>query len=858
MPFKRPAPKEATAATPEQLFSVLPRGKKGHSTLWLHQGDILRSYYDKFRDRPDVAIELPTGTGKTLTGLLIADWNRRNKSARVLYACPTIQLVRQVKRSAERQNIPVVDLSGTWRDWDSGDLLKFERAEAVAIVSYNTIFNSNPRVSDVDTILFDDAHAGEQYVAGSYSMEIDRKAHGSLFESLRSELSDHLPSGVGARLATDSPDSAAWNGVHLILPSAHDGLPERIERIILDGTEPKQNLRYAFSVLDGHLSACMIYVKWQKIYIRPFIPPTFENRLFIGARQRIYLSATLGDSGEIERAFGRQHVARLPLPDSAGTPRSGRRFIVFPSLVKGANPEALTRKLIKKASRAIVLSPSAFGAAAARERLVPEGWEVFGKNEVEESFDRFSRTSNAVAILANRYDGIDLPAETCRSVVLSGYPRATHVQEEFLAVRARATSAMSERIRSRVVQGTGRCTRGPEDYALVIVADVDTTTYLARPDVSRTLDAALQAEIEFGLENSEISKDDLLENVDHFLAQDDEWQSDAEREIAKLQAEKKRMPTEAGEALGASAPHEVRASELAWQGVWAEASAEAADAAQAMAGKTEIDAYRALWLLLSGYYANVAVRSGVGGSMDVADALVKKALAASRPQTWIREVTPFPGLPSEPLPPSDLNAVQSITNTLLSSKFNAAKNIAKLESMKSGLCTTKASTYEPALTDLGKLLGADAFKPAAKGNCDSAWCFENDMWITIEAKSDESETDPLSIDTVRQANTHLKMLAAEREGSVVPFPNAASIIVSPRSRVDSGAVTAAQRHVYLKHVDELAMLADDVATMWAALRQLRSAEAGKVPGLVLETMQRAALLPSDVFQRLTTRPIGAD
>lgn len=858
MPFRAPQPPEVDADTPEQLFGVLPRSKKGHSTLWLHQGDILRAYHERYREKPDVAVELPTGTGKTLTGLLMADWNRRHRKVRVLYACPTIQLVSQVKRSAERQNIPVVDLSGSWRDWDQADLLKFERAKAIAIVSYNTIFNSNPHVDNADTILFDDAHAGEQYVAGSYSLEVDRTKSPALYEALRKELGPSLPAGVASRLAANMADTVAWNGVNLVLPAAEESLATRLEQAILENTEPYTPARFSFSVLDGHLSACLIYVKWQKVLIRPFIPPTFENSLFMGARQRIYLSATLGQSGELERAFGRQKIDRLPAPASAATPRAGRRFFVFPTQVKGINPEELTRKLIEKSGRAIVLTPSEYGVKVARKHLVPDGWSVFGRKEVEASFDKFADTESAVSILANRYDGIDLPAEACRNVVLFGYPRATHPQEEFLSSRARATSAMAERIRSRVIQGSGRCTRGPEDYALVVVGDVDTATYLARLDVQRTLDPALQAEIQFGIENSDVSETDLLENVDHFFAQDDEWQDSAEREIASLQSSLERGTAPGSSKLGDAVKHEVLASELAWQAVWAEASAQAATAAQAMAGQQEISAYRALWLLLSAYYANAAVMTGTGSSNEVVDGYVKAALAAAQPQTWIREVTPFPGAEPAPLPAYDLAAAQTIANRLTSGRFNAAKNIAQIEQTIAGLKATTPTKYEPALTSLGTLLGADAFKPDPQGNCDSAWCWGNDMWLTIEAKSDETPNDGLSIESVRQANTHLAMLSRERGDADIPFPTAASVIASPRAKIDSGAVTAAQQHVHLAHVEDVLSLAEDVEKTWGQIRQLRFAESSAVLGLVKDLLQANNLLPSDVFVRLTARPVSGD
>jgi hypothetical protein len=39
---------------------------------------------------------LPTGSGKTLVGLLIGEWLRRKNKERVVFLCPTRQLVNQV------------------------------------------------------------------------------------------------------------------------------------------------------------------------------------------------------------------------------------------------------------------------------------------------------------------------------------------------------------------------------------------------------------------------------------------------------------------------------------------------------------------------------------------------------------------------------------------------------------------------------------------------------------------------------------------------------------------------------------------------------------------------------------------
>jgi ATP-dependent helicase YprA (DUF1998 family) len=58
----------AGAADPDALFGELPRTPNGVGALWSHQADQLRTYGAEHRNTPDVALELPTGSGKTLRG----------------------------------------------------------------------------------------------------------------------------------------------------------------------------------------------------------------------------------------------------------------------------------------------------------------------------------------------------------------------------------------------------------------------------------------------------------------------------------------------------------------------------------------------------------------------------------------------------------------------------------------------------------------------------------------------------------------------------------------------------------------------------------------------------------------------
>jgi superfamily II DNA or RNA helicase len=98
----------------------------------------------------DVAIELPTGAGKTLVGCLIAEWRRRKYADRVAYVVPTRQLARQAAALGRQYGIPVVDLTGPNICWDLADETSFNQGDAVAFVTYNAVFQRQPIHSRTD------------------------------------------------------------------------------------------------------------------------------------------------------------------------------------------------------------------------------------------------------------------------------------------------------------------------------------------------------------------------------------------------------------------------------------------------------------------------------------------------------------------------------------------------------------------------------------------------------------------------------------------------------------------------------------------------------------------------------------
>jgi len=480
-------------------------------------------------------------------------------------------------------------------------------------------------------------------------------------------------------------------------------------------------------------------------------------------------------------------------------------------------------------------------------------------DDVSEGLHAFAAASHATLGLANRYDGLDLPGEHCRAEVMEGMPDQDNLQDRFLSERARAGAALAERIRTRVVQGAGRCTRGPADWAVVVILGAELTKYLLRPETQTALDPELQAEIQFGINNSRNEEQAaILDNIRTFLAQDDEWRTEAEPYLAEYRRAATRVLPEGTAALAAAAGTEIEACGLAAAGRWKEASQAAQDAArQLRAGGEATHGYLALWLYLAGTWADQAGDDRDDPSLRrTARGLVTKAERVAKPGTWTRDLAPLPDAEPADLSPADVAAVSAIT-ARIQSGVTKPKHDAAVTAMLDGLTQTSAARYEAALTALGQLLGAEAGKPAGNGRCDSTWCWQDQLWLAIEAKSDEQPTGMIPHRDIRQAGDQLRLLCADRNRQNPP-PGSATIIVSPKSAIDPDGIKSAERHVHLVTPEIITGLAQDATAAWDDILAGLAGQSGtSLRQLIADALARYSVLPTQVTDRLTVQPVAA-
>lgn len=787
--FKKPPAVVSIPESPDRLFRDLSRRK--HASLYDHQGQMLRTYSAKALLASDVALQLPTGSGKTLVGLLLAEWRRRKYRERVVYLCPTRQLVNQVAEEASaKYGLTVESFTGAKANYSPDAKTAYLDCERVAVTTYSSLFNTNPFFADPQVIIVDDAHAAENYIASQWTLRINRNSdeQKTLFNATSSVLKGGLSDASYLRLVggVQTIEDVSWVDKlpsHKLVQLADD------LRSVISANVVDNESKYSWKMIGNHLEACQLYVSSSEIMIRPLIPPTWSHRPFANAKQRIFMSATLGAGGDLERLTGRKSILRLPVPDGWDRQGIGRRFFIFPE--KSLNEQdslGLRRKLMQKAGRSLVLTTNDEVAKEIGQDVEDRlGYSVFTGSDLETQKHDFVTSTKAVAVVANRYDGIDLPDDDCRMLFVEGLPRAATLQERFLMSRMGANLLFNERVQTRVLQAVGRCTRGLNDFSVVVVTGQDLPAYLTDLDRRSFLHPELQAELAFGIEQSgKVDEATLLENVGIFLEHGEEWEA-ANQNILETRATAVQKEFPAMQQLDAAVAHEIK-----WQmAMWDQDYAKAFEAAREVLGTLDdpsLRGYRALWHYLAGSAAELAANQGDVTLKAASQQQYKKAKDAATGIPWLISLargTVGAVTPEE----SQRRAIEDQVEQLESyiHKLGTVHNrkfTDQEKKIRDGLAS--GDGFEQAQVLLGEHLGFSAGKQESDASPDPWWIVGDIVLVFEDHANARPETAVIDATKARQAGSHPNWLREK-----VPLSANATIypiLVTPAKSATSGAL----------------------------------------------------------------------
>jgi hypothetical protein len=520
-----------TLTDPRQLFEALPNRAEQYEFLRDAQGQVLEEWYRR-RDEKDTVLKMNTGGGKTVVGLLACQSSLNEGFGPALYIAPDPYLADQAIQQGRELGLAVTDNPAS---------TKFASGDAICVTSILRLVNGKSvfgldggvrPVVDVGTVVIDDAHAAikvleEQttLVVRSGLTEYDEIL--TLFEDdLRKvSASTFLDIKDGVRSAVLPVPFWAWQ-THL------DAATSVLRRLRDD-----EQVQWTWPLVKELLPICQVVLTSDALEVRPPCPPIEKIASFHNARRRVYLTATLADDSVLVTHFDADPatVARPITP--AGGGQLGDRLILAPQEITPSITDDTVRRVVRtfadEGHNVVVLVPSHRRATLWSEYADATAASA---EQIAQIVARLRAGHVGLAVMVNKYDGIDLPDRACRVLVVDGLPEAYGGGERRERVVLGDSDAMVTRQLQRIEQGMGRGVRSSNDFCVVLLLGSRLSQLVASPAHRGKLGPATRAQVDLSREVASSlegrSMSDLAEVMRQVLGRDPGWVAQARGRLA--------------------------------------------------------------------------------------------------------------------------------------------------------------------------------------------------------------------------------------------------------------------------------------------------------------------------------------
>lgn len=496
--------KASKPVDPVALYDTLDRAHdKG--PLRPAQIAVLTAWFTQHQTTRDVIVKLHTGQGKTLIGLLMLQSRLNAGKGPALYLCPDNFLIEQTCEQAKEFGITTCNAEPNLPD-------AFLNGEQILVTSVQKLFNGLTRFQlwnksiPVGTLLMDDAHVCSDIIREQSRIRIprDEPAYALLHTLFAAELEQQ---GVG----TYADISNSKRDALLPIPYWAWMKHETDVAKLLSSNADRSSVKYAWPILKNMLGLCQGVISGAAIEIEPYIPPLNAFGSYWDAAHRIFMSATVTDDAFLVKGLQLKPDTIVNPLTYANERWSGEKMVLLPSLIH----DDMNRERMVKA----------FGTSNAKRQygvvaLVPsfkgtKDWESYGavvakRDTVASVIDVLRNKQFAKAVvLVNRYDGIDLPDDTCRILIFDGKPYSESLIDLYQeSCRPDSEATLMRTVRT-IEQGMGRSVRGEKDYSVVVIVGTDITRLVRDEDSRKFLSPQMATQIEIGLEIAEMARQEI-------------------------------------------------------------------------------------------------------------------------------------------------------------------------------------------------------------------------------------------------------------------------------------------------------------------------------------------------------------
>jgi len=506
---------------PRDVFDSLSGRRSNFGYLRDVQGQVLDAWYDR-RDERDVVIKMNTGTGKTAVGLLALHSSMNDGQKPALYITPNKFLTEQVVSQAKNFGIPYTE------DVESSD---YYSGNAIGITNIHKLVNGrsifggpgNYRVdpTPISSVAVDDAHACVNAIEEQTTTRIPHEhlIYGEILELFRSDLKKYSAS----RLA-ELEDRV--HGVIFRIPIA--AWASKISQVveIIKPFREVDPIKFSWPFVQEILTSCQAIFSREYFEIQPLCPPTNMISSLEEADRRLYLTATLADDSIIITHFGAsEKSAKNPITPSRAAD-IGDRLILSPLELNPNTDELDIRQAVVSLAKdynVVILVPSYRRAKEWKDYASL----IAGADDISEAVESLNSGHVGLVVFVNKYDGIDLPDDACRILVIDRLPEAVSNSERREAQLLAGSDMFNHRKLQRIEQGMGRGVRSSRDYCVVLLLGASLSKVLADTHVSDRLGSTTRAQLELSRYAANQIKgsgiDQMMQVINRCLNRDRDW-----------------------------------------------------------------------------------------------------------------------------------------------------------------------------------------------------------------------------------------------------------------------------------------------------------------------------------------------
>lgn len=519
---------------PREVFELLPGKAPGYGYLRDVQAQILTAW-DARREERDIVVKVNTGGGKTIDGLIMLQSYLNEGIRPALYVAPDRYLVKQVVADAKNIGLHVVT------DPESA---AYRSGEAIAVVTADRLFNGRSIFSDhrpsaaavpIGAVVIDDAHAAVARLRNQFSLTIprDNPTYDALLNLFEADLKEQSPDAL-----LDIRDGGG-TGIARVPFWAVTAKGDQL-RTALRAYRPANDADFRYDAVREVVPLSRIVFTPREVTIVPPCPPVERVTSFTDAERRIFLTATLANDSILVTDFNADpELVRNPIqPLTAGD--IGERLILAPEEINPGIDTDEIRDAVKKLSErynTLVIVPS----NPAMDKWDGPTTTRASADDLEEVVARMRTpgTHVGLVVVANKYDGIDLPQDACRILVIDGLPQSFSGEERLDSLMQKGVGGVDDRQVQRIEQGMGRGVRSTEDYCAVFLLGKRLAQLTVDPRTLERFSPATRKQLEASrtvarqMEHTPLAK--ILEPVHQLLNRDTGWIRFARLQLRNIQ-----------------------------------------------------------------------------------------------------------------------------------------------------------------------------------------------------------------------------------------------------------------------------------------------------------------------------------